>query len=101
MLSGSVVLVRFWEEVDTTLSLLHKKYAIPRPIQAPPPCTLVDCCVVEVGDQAVWSNSSAWLQIATSILPPLAKTIVQNPLIKTMPPRYPPALPAPTPAFIS
>ncbi len=69
MLSGSVVL-RFWDEVDTTLSLLHKKYAIPRPIQAPPTCTLVDCCVVEVGDRAVWSNSSAWSQIATSILPP-------------------------------
>jgi hypothetical protein len=100
MLSGSVVL-RFWEEVDTTLSLLHKKYAIPRPIQAPPPCTLVDCCVVEVGDRAVWSNSSAWSQIATSILPPPAKTIVQNPLIKTMPPRHLPALPAPAPAFIS
>ncbi len=100
MLSGSVVL-HFWEEVDTTLSLLHQKYAIPRPIQAPPPCKLVDCCVVEVGDRAVWSNSSAWLQIVFSILPPLAKTIVQNPLIKTMPPHHLPALPAPAPAFIS
>jgi hypothetical protein len=40
-------------------------------------------------------------QIPTSILPPLAKTIVQNPFIKTMQPHQPPALPALTPAFIS
>ena len=43
--------------------------AIPRPFQPPPQRSLVDCCVVEVGDQAVRSNSPARSQIVTSILP--------------------------------
>ena len=42
---------------------------------SPTPRTLVDCCVVEVGDQAVRSNSSTQLQIATSILPPPSRKI--------------------------
>ena len=35
---------------------------IPRTLQSPPPQTLVDCGVVEVGDLAVWSNSTAQRQ---------------------------------------
>ena len=44
--------------------------AIPWPFQPPHPSALVDCGVIEVGDQVLWSNLSSWLQIATSILPP-------------------------------
>ena len=59
----------------------------------------VDCCVVDVVDRAVRSNSPARLQIVTSILPPPAQKFVKNPLLKTMPPRNPPAVPAPDPAY--
>ncbi len=45
-------------------------HVIPQLFQPPPPCTLIECGVVEVLDRAVRSNSPAWLQIATSILPP-------------------------------
>ena len=54
-------------------------HAIPRPFQPPPPRTLVDCGVVEVGGRAVRSNSPARLHITTSFLPPPAKKIDQNP----------------------
>ena len=60
---------------------------------------LVDCGVVEVGDQAVRSNLSAQLQIMTSILPPPAEKFDKNPLVKTMLPRHSPAVPAPAPAY--
>ena len=54
------------------------RHAIPWPFQPPPPRTLVDCCVVEVGDRAVRSNSPARLQITTSILPPLTKNTTKS-----------------------
>ena len=41
----------------------------------PSPLALVDCGVVEVGDQAVRSNLSARSQIMTSILPPPRRKI--------------------------
>jgi hypothetical protein len=47
-----------------------RKTKPPRHPPPPPPRTLVDCSVVEVGDRAVWSNSSARSQMATYILPP-------------------------------
>ncbi len=75
------------------------RHAIPRPFQPPPPRELVDCCVVEVGDRAVRSNSPARSQITTSILPPPAQKFDQNPLRQTKSPRHPPAVPAPNPAY--
>ena len=76
----------------------RSRHAIPRPFQPPPPRTLVYCCVVEVGDWAVRSNSPAWSQIMTSILPPPAQKFDQNPLLKTKSPRHPPAVSAQTPS---
>ena len=55
------------------------RHASPRPFQPPPPRTLVDCCVVEVGDRAVRSNSPARSQITTSILPPRPKIQQKSP----------------------
>jgi hypothetical protein len=64
------------------LSPSRSRHTIPRPFQPPPPRTLVNCSVVEVGNRAVRSNSPARLQIATSILPPPppAKNFDQNSL---------------------
>ena len=42
--------------------------------------SLVDCCIIEVGDRAVRSNSPTRLQIATSFLPPPAKKSTKIPL---------------------
>ena len=48
------------------------------------------------------SNSPARSQIVTSILPPPpAQKFVKNPLLKTMPPRNPPAVPAPTRSLVA
>ena len=58
------------------------RHAIPRPLQPPPPRALVDCCVVEVGDRAVRSNSPPRSQITTSILPPPPKNSTRIPLDK-------------------
>jgi hypothetical protein len=76
-------------------------HAIPRPFQPPPPPprTLVDCGVVEVGKRAVWSNSPAWLQIATSILPPPHRKIRPKSPSKNDVATPSPAVPAPTPAY--
>ena len=57
----------------------RSRHAIPRPFQPPPPRRLVYCCVVEVGDWAVRSNSPAWSQIMTSILPPHPKIRPKSP----------------------
>ena len=57
-------------------------HAIPRPIQPPPPHTLVDCGVIEVGNRVVWSNSPAQSQIKTSILPPQPKYSTKIPFEK-------------------
>ena len=72
----------------------RRRHAIPPPFQPPPSRALVDCCVLEVGDWVVRSNSPARSQIATSIQPPLAKNIIKNPLRKTKAPRHPPAVSA-------
>ena len=59
---------------DTATAAAHN-YAL----FTPPPRTLIDCCVVEVGERAVRSiNSSTRLQIATSILPPPGLTVNQK-----------------------
>ena len=55
----------------------------PKPFQPPPPRALVDCGVVEVGKWAVWSNSPARSQIATSFLPPPPpKNLTKIPFLK-------------------
>ena len=48
----------------------RRRHTIPRLFQPPTSHTLIDCCVVEVSERAVRSNSPARSQITTSILPP-------------------------------
>jgi hypothetical protein len=52
------------------LSPSQSHHTIPRLFQPPPPHTLDDCSVIEVGNRVVRSNLPAQLQIATSTLPP-------------------------------
>ena len=58
------------KKINQTPLKKQSNNAIPWPFQPQPPCSLIDCCVVEFGDRAVRSNSPARLQIASSILPP-------------------------------
>ena len=52
---------------------LTDRMLIPLPFQPPPPKTFVDCCVVEVGNLAVRSNSTAQRQKGLCYLPPLTQ----------------------------
>ena len=66
----------------------------------PPPRTLIDCCVVEVGNRAVHSNSSTQLQIATSILPPPGRKINQKSLYNNKAPTPSPGRFSPNPIVL-
>ena len=46
------------------------KILIPRPFQLPPPQTLVDCGIIEVGNLVVQSNLTAQRQNGSCYLPP-------------------------------
>ena len=65
------------KKIDQNPLTKRRCHAIPRPFQPPPTHTLIDCGVVEVGDQAVQSNSPARSQIATSILPSPPKILTK------------------------
>ncbi len=60
-------------------NLKTKRQHHPPAVPAPPPVALVDGGVVEVGDWAVRSHLSAWLQITTSILPTRPKKSTKIP----------------------
>jgi hypothetical protein len=58
----------------TKIPLIKRSgHTIPHPFHPPPPRMLVDCGVLLDWHLVVRSNSPAWSQIATSILPPPAQ----------------------------
>ncbi len=76
--------------------------AFPTPILPTPLCTLADCCVVEVCNQAELSHSTAWLQCTCALKAPLSQKMKIVYAKKRSHPAFPmPFLPTPLLTFVN